>query len=75
MADESALDQSGFRVRFGWGERDAALKWLRRAIELGNENKPWFEHDKNWDSLHDDPEFQTIVDSINTPISTDDVRP
>src|SRR4029077_13649938 len=23
--DESALDQAGYRVRFGWGERDAAL--------------------------------------------------
>jgi 2-phosphosulfolactate phosphatase len=25
VGDESAFDQSGFRVRFGWGERDAAL--------------------------------------------------
>jgi len=25
MADEAAFDQSGFRVRFGWGERGAAL--------------------------------------------------
>src|SRR5207248_6710712 len=23
------------------GERDAALKWLRRAIEMGNQNRPW----------------------------------
>src|SRR5256714_11012869 len=57
------------------GMRDEALKWLRRAIALGNENKPWFKRDKNWDSLHDDPEFQTIIDSINTPTSSDDVRP
>src|SRR5689334_3478862 len=25
MADDGALDQSTFRVRFGWGERDVAL--------------------------------------------------
>jgi len=32
MADESAFDQSGFRVRFGWGERDAALLAPRVVI-------------------------------------------
>ncbi|HSQ25162.1 MAG TPA: protein kinase [Pyrinomonadaceae bacterium] len=51
------------------GERDEALKWLRRAIELGNENKPWFERDKNWDSLREDPEYQKIISSISTPAS------
>ena len=50
------------------GERDEALKWLRRAIELGNENRPWFETDKNWDSLRDDPEYQRIIGSISTPV-------
>ncbi|MDX6443654.1 MAG: eukaryotic-like serine/threonine-protein kinase [Blastocatellia bacterium] len=54
------------------GERDLALKWLRRAIELGNENKPWFERDRNWDSLRGDPEYQRIVQSIVTPTSEDD---
>ena len=49
------------------GERDKALKWLRRAIELGNENRPWFERDTNWDSLRNDPEYQEIVGSISTP--------
>src|SRR5438876_6076079 len=51
------------------GERDEALWWLRRAIQLGNENKPWFARDKNWDSLREDPEFQEIVASIVTPVS------
>ncbi len=55
------------------GERDEALKWLRRAIELGNENKPWFEHDKNWESLREDPEYQRIIDSIQVPASSDGV--
>lgn len=54
------------------GERDLALKWLRRAIALGNENRPWFERDKNWDSLRGDPEYQEILRSIVTPISEDD---
>jgi len=54
------------------GQRDAALKWLRRAIELGNENKPWFERDRNWDSLRDDPEYQRIIDSIVTPVVMDE---
>jgi serine/threonine protein kinase/tetratricopeptide (TPR) repeat protein len=54
------------------GEREKALKWLRRAIELGNENKPWFERDKNWDSLRNDPEYQRIVDSIVAPMLEDE---
>src|SRR5438105_4758453 len=54
------------------GQRDEALKWLRRAIALGNENKPWFERDKNWDSLRDDQEYQRIVDSIQVPASREE---
>jgi serine/threonine-protein kinase len=55
------------------GEREEALKWLRRAIELGNENKPWFERDKNWEAFRDDPEYQRILNSIsNPPSATED---
>ncbi|HKO36693.1 MAG TPA: protein kinase [Pyrinomonadaceae bacterium] len=54
------------------GERDQALNWLRRAIELGNENRPWFERDKNWDSLREDPEHQRILNSITVPTSRDE---
>jgi len=57
------------------GERESALRWLRRAIALGNENKPWFEHDKNWDELRSDPEYQEIVSAIVTPKSRDDASP
>jgi serine/threonine protein kinase/tetratricopeptide (TPR) repeat protein len=52
------------------GERVEALQWLRRAIELGNENKQWFERDKNWDSLRADPEFQAIVGALPEPATT-----
>jgi len=55
------------------GERDQALKWLRRAIELGNENRPWFERDKNWESLRSDQEYQRILNSINVPTSRDEL--
>jgi len=54
------------------GERADALTWLRRAIQLGNENRPWFETDKNWDSLRGDPEYQRIIASISTPASSDE---
>jgi serine/threonine-protein kinase len=54
------------------GQRDQALKWLRRAIELGNENRPWFERDKNWDSLRNDPEYRRIIEGIVTPHSEDE---
>ncbi|HET7160727.1 MAG TPA: tetratricopeptide repeat protein, partial [Burkholderiales bacterium] len=57
------------------GERDQALQWLRRAIELGNENRPWFERDKNWDSLREDQEYQRILNSINVPTSQDEASP
>jgi serine/threonine-protein kinase len=54
------------------GEREEALKWLRRAIELGNENRPWFERDRNWQSLRNDPEYQQILDSIDVPSARDE---
>jgi serine/threonine protein kinase/tetratricopeptide (TPR) repeat protein len=54
------------------GERDKALKWMRRAIELGNENRPWFERDRNWDSLRSDPEYQQIIGGIVTPRSEEE---
>ena len=54
------------------GERELAFKWLRRAIELGNENKPWFERDKNWDALRGDPEYQRIIEGIVTPMLEDE---
>ncbi len=53
------------------GEREEALKWLRRAIALGNENKPWFERDRNWDTLREDQEYQRIIESIQVPAAPD----
>ncbi len=40
---------------------DGALKWLRRAIYLGNENYPWFASNQAWDALRRNREFQEIL--------------
>ena len=46
------------------GEKDPAFKWFNRAVKLGNENRPHFEHDKSLDSLRDDPRFAEIMAKI-----------
>jgi serine/threonine protein kinase/tetratricopeptide (TPR) repeat protein len=46
------------------GDRQAALLWLKRTVELGDMNYPWFARDKNLDSLRSDPEYQTIMAGI-----------
>ena len=46
------------------GEKENALAWLRRAVELGNHNYPWFERDKNFDKLRDDPEYRNVMAEV-----------
>jgi serine/threonine-protein kinase len=46
------------------GEKEPALAWLRRAVQVGNHNYPWFQRDKNWDKLRGDPEFQGIMSEV-----------
>ena len=46
------------------GEREQALAWLKRTVELGNVNYPWFQRDKNYDSLRSDPEYQKIMEGV-----------
>ncbi len=46
------------------GDRQPALAWLRRTVQLGNHNYPWFQRDKNWDKLRSDPEFQRIMHEV-----------
>jgi eukaryotic-like serine/threonine-protein kinase len=43
------------------GEKQPALAWLKRAVQVGDHNFPWFQRDKNWDKLRGDPEFQRIM--------------
>lgn len=46
------------------GMRDEALKWLARAIALGNANLPCFENDPNWSSLRTDPQFIELMSKV-----------
>jgi TolB-like protein/Flp pilus assembly protein TadD/predicted Ser/Thr protein kinase len=46
------------------GEKQPALAWLRRAVQVGDHNYPWFQRDKNWDKLRGDPEFQRIMSEV-----------
>jgi eukaryotic-like serine/threonine-protein kinase len=48
------------------GEKEPALAWLRRAVQVGNHNYPWFQRDKNWDKLREDPEFQRIMGEVES---------
>ena len=45
-------------------ERQLALEWLKRTVALGDVNYPWFERDKNYDSLRADPEYQKIMAGV-----------
>jgi serine/threonine-protein kinase len=47
------------------GEKDLAFKWLNRAVKLGNQNKPHFEHDKSLDPLRNDPRFAELMAKVN----------
>lgn len=47
-------------------ERDEAFRWLARAIDLGNENRAWFETDPNWDTLRGDDRFQELMRKTGT---------
>jgi eukaryotic-like serine/threonine-protein kinase len=46
------------------GDRQHALEWLQRTVALGDVNYPWFERDKNYDSLRADPEYQSIMAEV-----------
>ncbi|HEX8560472.1 MAG TPA: tetratricopeptide repeat protein [Pyrinomonadaceae bacterium] len=49
------------------GDRDLAFEWLETAVRVGNENKPWFESDPNWESLREDPRFGELMSRIGDP--------
>ncbi|MBA3438292.1 MAG: protein kinase [Pyrinomonadaceae bacterium] len=49
------------------GETDEAFEWLERAINLGNENHPWFESNPAWAGLRDDPRFRELMSRIKAP--------
>jgi tetratricopeptide (TPR) repeat protein len=46
------------------GDREQALAWFRRAVEVGNHNYPWFQRDKNYDKLRNDPEYERTMEEV-----------
>jgi serine/threonine-protein kinase len=46
------------------GARDKAIEWLKKAIELGNENYPWFSININWQRLRDDADYIEIMEGL-----------
>jgi eukaryotic-like serine/threonine-protein kinase len=46
------------------GMDDEALEWLERAVDLGNENLPWFERNPAWERLRETPRFRAIMHRI-----------
>jgi serine/threonine protein kinase/Flp pilus assembly protein TadD len=50
------------------GRQVLALTWLKKAIELGNENYRWFESDPNWTDLHDDPRFKEMMQRVRASL-------
>lgn len=45
-------------------ENDLALKWLRRAYELGYWAYPWYERDMRFNKLRSDPDFQRLLSRV-----------
>jgi tetratricopeptide (TPR) repeat protein len=43
------------------GEKEAALEWLQKALDLGFRNLRQVREDKDLQSLHDDPRFQKMA--------------
>ena len=46
-------------------QRDAALKALRRAVELGYSDYEWMSRDHDLQSLREDGEFNTLLKGIS----------
>ena len=46
------------------GDKPHAILWLKRTAALGNVNYPFFQQDKNFNSLRSDPDYQAIMTSI-----------
>ena len=42
-------------------EKPQSLVWLRRAIEIGNHNYPWFQRDRNFENMRKDSDYQRLM--------------
>jgi eukaryotic-like serine/threonine-protein kinase len=48
------------------GMADEAFRWFERSIALGNENRPCFESDPNWETLRHDPRFAELMTKVKS---------
>jgi len=57
-ADSRALDLERLKnhIAIRRNKQDA-LVWLERTVALGDTNYPWFQRDKNYESLRAEPEY------------------
>jgi tetratricopeptide (TPR) repeat protein len=46
------------------GDKDQAFKWLGKAVRLGNQNLVHFEHDKNLNTIRDDPRWPELIAKV-----------
>ena len=46
-----------------FGERPRVLDGSR-AVQLGDHNYPWFQRDKNWDTLRSDATFENLMREV-----------
>jgi TolB-like protein/Flp pilus assembly protein TadD/predicted Ser/Thr protein kinase len=46
------------------GDKPQAIAWLRRAVDLGDHNYPWFQRNQDYDSLRGDPDFERLMREV-----------
>jgi serine/threonine protein kinase/tetratricopeptide (TPR) repeat protein len=46
------------------GDKPQALAYFKRTVALGDHNYPWFQHDKNFNNLRGDPEFERLMREV-----------
>lgn len=46
------------------GDASEALRWLRRAVYLGNENYPWFINNPAWQTWQGNDDFKRIMSEV-----------
>jgi Tfp pilus assembly protein PilF len=56
------------------GMQDEAFEWLARAIALGNENQPCFEHDPNWSALKGTVRFQELMAQVSARHNAEGIK-
>ena len=47
------------------GNKQLALRWLRKAIDRGNHNYPWFSTNPAWKTFHKDTDFVEILKEVH----------